>query len=79
MRQKWTPGDLVVIVTVNRGRPLLRAPKDRKSGEAEAWLGEIIGPSLLGPGWWNVRRIGSNGWRGGTFAVPDREIRPRKR
>jgi hypothetical protein len=78
MQRKWKPGDLVVVVTVNRGRPILPS-KARKPGKAEAWLGEIAGPSVLGPGWWNVRRVHPNGWLGYTFAVPASEIKPRKR
>jgi hypothetical protein len=71
---------LVVVVTVNKGLPVRPPHKGRKRQDAvESWAGEIAGPSLVGPGWWNVRRIGPNGWRGGTFAVPDSEIRPRKR
>ena len=46
---------------------------------AETWAGKIAGPSLVGPGWWNVRRISpKRGGRGGVYAVPDGEIRPRK-
>ena len=81
MQRKWKPGDLVVVVTFNRGEPLGRARKAPKSGKAETWTGEIVGPSVLWPNWWNVRRdTPSGGRRGGSvFAVPDGEIMPRKR
>jgi hypothetical protein len=48
--------------------------------KTEAWAGEIVGPSLVGPGWWNVKRDTPSGTRRGThvFAVPDSEIKPRK-
>ena len=75
MRRKWKLGDLVVVVTVNRSLPVWSEGQDA----AESWAGEIVGPSVLGPGWWNVRRVHPNGWRGGTFAVPDSEIKLRKR
>ena len=81
MQRKWKPGDLVVVVTVNRGEPLRPARKGSKPGKAaETWAGEIAGPSLVGPGWWNVRRLNANGSLGVyVYAVPDGEIQPRKR
>jgi hypothetical protein len=81
MQQKWKPGDLVVVVTVNRGLPVRQPLKGRKRQDAaESWAGEIAGPSLVGPGWWNVRRLTAKGRvGGGVYAVPDGEIRPRKR
>lgn len=81
MEQKWKPGDLVVVVTVNRGLPV-RPRKGRKTryDETESWAGEIAGPSLLGPGWWNVRRITAKGRpSGGVYAVPEGEIKRWKR
>jgi hypothetical protein len=80
MRQKWKPGNLVVVVTVNRGLPVRQPRKGRKRQDAaEPWAGEIVGPSLVGPGWWNIRRIGAKGLRGAVYAVPDGEIRAPKR
>ena len=79
MQQKWKPGDLVVVVTVNRGLPVRQLRKGSKHQSAVEWAGEIVGPSLVGPGWWNVRRTGHKGGRGGAFAVPDSEIKARKR
>jgi len=74
MQRKWKPGDLVTVVTVNRGLPVW----SKRQVAAESWAGEIVGPSILGPGWWNVRRSAKAG-RGGVHAVPDGEIGPRKR
>ena len=74
MRRKWKPGDLVTVATVNRGLPVWRKQQD-----AESWAGEIVGPSLVGSGWWNVRRLTSKGRVGsGVHAVPDGEIGPRR-
>ena len=80
MKQNWKPGDLVVVVTVNKGLPVREARKGRKRQDApQSWDGEIAGPSLVGPGWWNVRRHTPKGRaRTGSYAVPDTEIRPRK-
>jgi hypothetical protein len=80
MQQKWKSGDLVVVVTVNRGLPLQQPRKGRKRPDAESWAGEIAGPSLVGPGWWNVRRLSpKTRVRGSVYAVPDGEISSRKR
>ena len=81
MQQKWKPGDLVVVVTVNRGLPIQQPRKGRKRQDAaESWAGEIAGPSLVGPGWWNVRRLSpKRRVRGSVYAVPDGEISSRKR
>jgi hypothetical protein len=77
MRREWKPGDLVVVVTVNRGLPVRPRKGRKRQDAAESWDGEIAGPSLIGPGWWNVRRLTPKG-RGGVYAVPEGEIRPRK-
>jgi hypothetical protein len=77
MQQEWKPGDLVLVVTFDRGLPVPPLRKGLKPGKAETWADEIAGPSVLGPGWWNVRRVHPNGLRGGVFAVPDGEIKPR--
>ena len=80
MQRKWKPGDRVTVVTVNRGLPV-RPPRKggKRQDAAESWAGEIVGPSLVGTGWWNVRRHSSKGARSGVFAVPDDEIAPRSR
>lgn len=80
MKQKWKTGDLVVVVTVNRGLPVRQPPKGRKRQDAaESWAGKIAGPSVLGPDWWNVPRLNPIGrGYGSVYAVPDGEIRPRK-
>ncbi|WP_428672026.1 hypothetical protein [Reyranella sp.] len=77
--REWKPGDLVTVVTVNRGLSVRRPRKDSKRKDPVEWVGKIVGPSLLGPGWWNVSGIrAANGRRAGSFAVPEKEIKPRK-
>jgi hypothetical protein len=57
MQQKWKLGDLVMVVTVNRDLPVQQPRKGRERQDAaESWAGEFAGPSLVVPGWWNVRR-----------------------
>jgi len=76
--REWKPGDLVTVVTFNRGLSVRQPRKGSKREDATvSWAGEIVGPSLLGPGWWNVRRIGPKGGRRGSFAVPENEIERR--
>ena len=70
------PGDCVRVATVNRGLPVWSKRQD----VAQSWAGEIVGPSLIGPGWWNVRRLSpKTRVRGSVYAVPDGEISSRKR
>ena len=82
MQRKWKPGDRVTVVTLNKGVPRRSELRGRKgTDKTEAWAGEIVGPSLVGPGWWNVKRYSPSGTRRGThvFAVPESEIKPCKR
>jgi len=82
MQRKWKPGDPVVVTTVNKGLPVLQQRKGAKRQDKSAsWAGVIVGPSLVGPGWWIVRRLSARGdLRGSsTYAVPNDEIVPRKR
>jgi hypothetical protein len=74
MPRKWKPGDPVTVTTVNGGLPVIR------KRAVEAWHGVVVGPSLVGPGWWNVRQLSpKRSGRGGVYAVPAGEIKPRKR
>ena len=58
MQRKWKPGDQVTVTTVNKGLPFVPPRKGSKRKDvAESWDGEIAGPSLVGPGWWMVRRL----------------------
>ena len=68
-------GDCVRVATVNRGLPVWSKRQD----VAQSWAGEIVGPSLIGPGWWNVRQISVRGRHRSVFAVPEGEMKPRKR
>lgn len=82
MQRKWKLGDVVTVVTVNRGLREWQPEKGLKRQVAtETWTGEIVGPSVLGPGWWNIQRLAPTKGvaRRGVYAVPEGEIRPRKR
>ena len=73
MKHKWKPGDLVTVATINQGMPIIH------KRTVETWHGVVVGPSLLGTGWWNVKRDTPSGEKHGTavYAVPDGEIMPR--
>ncbi len=75
MHQKWKPGDLVTVATVNRGLPVWSKEQDL----AVSWAGEIVGPSPLGPGWWIVQRFSAKRHlRSRVYAVPEGELKSRK-
>lgn len=78
MQQKLKAGDL--LGTINRGLPVRTLGKGQKRQDlAESWAGEIAGQSVLGPGWWDVRRLTAKGRpRAGVHAVPEEEIKPWK-
>jgi hypothetical protein len=72
----FKPGDVVTVVTVGRGLAVARARAHAKLHAKVTWRGVIVGPSMVGNGWWNVRSIA----RGGrVYAVPDVEIRKTKK
>ena len=80
MWQKWKPGDLVTVTTIDRGLPRSSHPRGYKGPDkTETRACEIVGPSLIGPGWWNVRQISVSGRHRSVFAVPEGEMKPRKR
>lgn len=65
-------GDLVAVLTKDRGERHLR-----KHAE-ETWAARVIGPSVIGDGWWLVRKVdpatGRPGKGAGTFTVPEHEM-----
>lgn len=68
-------GDLVVIVTVNEGRPV----RNKRDAVEQTWAAKIIGPSPIGEGWWIVRAIDPatgkpTGW-GAPRTVPEDEMK----
>lgn len=77
---KFTTGDTVKIVTINRGgRATMR--EERRPPKVETWMGKIMGHSPMGGQWWLVRKMkrGKDGnlqkGKGyGTYTVPEHEI-----
>lgn len=71
-RERFHEGDLVEIVTVNHGRKAI-ANRRRKALPKERWRAVVIGPSVIGPGWWVVKKL--NGRRPHmSYTVPDIEM-----
>lgn len=79
MQRDWKRGDIVVVTTVNKGLPARPGRKYPAHDNVEKWPGKIVGPSLIGPGWWNVRRITPKGRGGSAYAVPHGEIKRSRR
>jgi len=69
-------GDLIEVTTVNRAQGgNAYADSRRKPNRKERWRAVVLGPSLMGPGWWLVKKLNSRGshWRR-TYTVPEKEI-----
>jgi hypothetical protein len=69
----WKAGDLVAVVTVSDGASFTRKPVTR------SWAGKVIGPSVIGEGWWMVREINPSTGEPGrgrsrTLTVPEQEM-----
>jgi hypothetical protein len=64
-KKRYRTGDRVTVATANKGLPV----KGKRIVTA-TWAGRIVGPSLVGPDWWNVRSDS-----GRVYAVPEQEMR----
>ncbi len=73
--ERFRTGDLVVIVTVDGARGG-KATRDRrpKPVRKERWRAVVLGPSVMGSGWWIVKKMSgpSSNWM--TYTVPDTEM-----
>lgn len=73
MRPAWKPGDIAVVVTVDRGLP--SRPNGRKPPTEQAWAARLIGPSVLGQGWWLVHKLDAKTGKGAAcYTVPETEM-----
>jgi len=72
-REQFREGDPVEVVTVDRANG--EASTNRaKLGHRERWRAVVIGPSVMGPGWWVVKKLHGSGRRWATYTVPDIEM-----
>jgi hypothetical protein len=74
-RQHFREGEIVEIVTVDRGQGGTSTHHRRAPAHAEHWRAIVVGPSAFAPGWWVVKKAEGNramGWM--TYTVPDDEI-----
>jgi hypothetical protein len=69
---KFRAGQKVTVRTVDGGR-LPRMVASQRPIRTEEWQGRVVGPSMIGAGWWLVRKAGGRG--GITYTVPEREMR----
>jgi hypothetical protein len=68
-------GEMVEIVTVDRGQGGTSTKHRRAPAREERWRAIIVGPSAFASGWWTVKKIERGrptGWM--TYTVPEAEI-----
>ena len=75
-RKRLEVGDLIEVMTVDRALGgNAYADRRRKPIRRERWRGVVLGPSLMGPGWWIVKKLNGAASRGRrTYTVPKNEI-----
>lgn len=63
-REQFREGDLVEVVTVNRanGDGATNRPKMVRK---ERWRAVVVGPSIIGAGWWIVKGLTGAALTGG--------------
>jgi len=67
-------GDLIEVATVDRalgGKARERRPRRLRK---ERWRAAVIGPSVMGDGWWIVKKIAGRGSTRRTYTVPEVEV-----
>ena len=73
-RAPFKAGDLVEIVTADRGRGDTANSKKRRA-RIERWRGVVLMPSPLHSGWWMVKKYNRDGLVGRPYTVPDTEMK----
>jgi hypothetical protein len=68
-------GDLVEIVTIDGARGG-KANADRRDRpiRKERWRAVVMGPSVMGSGWWIVKKVNGRRSSSMTYTVPDTEM-----
>lgn len=72
--EMFRPGDLVEVVTVNRASGGATTNRRSKPAHNERWRAFVIGPSVLGTGWWIVKRLNGGRSNGRTYTIPEAEV-----
>ena len=74
-RKQFREGDLVEVLTIDRARgPKATADHRPKPIRKERWRAVVLGPSVMGPGWWVMKKITRGRARMTTYTVPDTEM-----
>jgi hypothetical protein len=70
---KFQKGDVVEIVTLDRGR---RGPSYNKRPQrtVERWRAVVLMPSPVSSGWWIVKKFSGKRLVGRTYTVPQTEM-----
>jgi hypothetical protein len=72
-RAPFKAGDLVEIVTTDRGRGGTATNMKRRR-RIERWRGVVRMPSPFLSGWWIVKKYSRNAYAGRTYSVPATEM-----
>ena len=72
--KQFREGDLVEVVTANRASGGLATNRRPKPIRNERWRAVVVGPSVLGTGWWMVKKVNSHSAPWMTYTIPEDEI-----
>ena len=56
-RKQFCEGDLVEVSTVDRAAGKGATNRRPKPARKERWRAVVVGPSVLGTGWWMVKKL----------------------
>ncbi len=72
-RKHFREGDLVEVVTVNRANGD-GATNRAKMARKERWRAIVVGRSLMGAGWWIVKKVNRRSSSRRTYTIPESEV-----
>jgi hypothetical protein len=67
-------GDVVEVVTVNRANGGAASNRRPKPARNERWRGVVVGPSVMGSGWWMVKKMNGRSAPWMTYTIPEDEV-----
>jgi hypothetical protein len=71
--ERLREGDVVEVVTVNRAGGG-SANRRRTLVRKERWRAIVIGSSVIGPGWWMVKKVNGQSAPWMTYTIPEEEV-----
>lgn len=67
-------GDLIEVVTLNRANGGSASNRRPKQVHKLRWRAVVVGPSVMGTGWWIVKKVNGHGSPWTTYTIPEDEI-----